>query len=95
MQSRPLDELHSKNARNEIKKVLCSFFSSQKYVWYLTSSFRLSFLFNEGKEEKNVKKKKKWRHFSNQLNANFDFTALSRIATLKAGKLHLEIEVNK
>ena len=48
---------------------------------------------NKIKEEKNVKKK--WRHFSIQLNANFDFTALSRIATLKAGKLHLELEVNK
>ena len=93
MQSRPLDELHSKNARNEIKKVLCSFFSSQKYVWYLTSSFRLSFV-QRRKREKNVKKKK-WRHFGIQLNANFDFTALRRNATLKAGKLHLELEVNK
>lgn len=90
MQSRPLDELHSKNARNEIKKVLCSFFSSQKYVWYLTSSFRLSFV-----QRRKRKKCKKWRHFSIQLNANFDFTALRRNATLKAGKLHLELEVNK
>ena len=48
-------------------------------------------LFNEGKE----KKCKKWRHFSIQLNANFDFTALRRNATLKAGKLHLGLELNK
>ena len=54
-----------------------------------------AYLSCSAKEKKKKNVKKKWRHFSNQLNANFDFTALSRIATLKAGKLHLEIEVNK